>query len=456
MKSVAVSLCGVVLTGCPDREVGEVDPHQEKVESKSIDLVINNDVDILFVIDNSRSMLQEQASLQANFDRFIDVLDNITGGLPDVHIGVVTSNLGTLATNIDPLCGAAYGDDGVLHVAVDSDLAGLRYISDVAGATPGTRVTNYNQATTTLTDEFRKLAAVGAGGCGFEMHLAAMQRGLENPANGAFLRPDAHLAIVILADEDDCSASNAALFGNDPSLGALDDFRCFEQGIECDQDPRVEGTHTNCHPVANPYLHAPSEYIDFLTALKPPGGRGDVVVAAIVGDREPVIVVPNEDFPERPDLDASCDYPNPDPTQPAQEAFPSIRLGAFVDGFGLSGTQATICTDDLSGPIETVGALIANSVGLNCLESALLDLDPSTPAIDYSCQVSLVNGVPDTADSFDLPIPECDATASVQPCWRFVEDLVHCSSYPTQLAFDIVRTTELPETTQIHAQCVVE
>jgi hypothetical protein len=452
MRSVIAVAAAVVLAGCPDREVSEVEPDQVRIEDKTFPIEINNDVDILFVVDDSGSMVQEQASLQANFPRFIDVLDNLEGGLPDVHLGVVTSNMGTLGVSIDTRCGPAMGDDGIMHTAVDSQLGTDRFISDIAGATPGTRVTNYPQGTTDLVAEFGKIADVGSLGCGFEQHLAAMKRGLENPTNTGFRRPDAHLAVVILADEDDCSTSNPALF-TDNSLGPLDDFRCFAHGIVCDQPANDRGQHTNCRLAdPSPYVNPPAGYVQFLDGLVE--SPQSVIVAAITGDREPVIVVDNVDQPQNADLRYSCEYPNPsDPSNP-QQAFPAIRIGAFVDGFGAAGQQTTICTDDLSGPIAAVGELIAEQIGNPCIVYDLADTDLSTPEPDYECQVSL-QSAPNDIDAFDDPIPECDASASVQPCWRLVPQ-PRCDTYPTGLALEIVRGAETPDTAFIHAQCVVE
>jgi hypothetical protein len=448
MRSVAIAAV-VVLAGCPDREVSEVEPDQVRVETKDMPLEINNDVDILFVIDNSISMEEEQTSLQANFDRFIDVLDNIEGGLPDVHIGVVSSDVGALGVLNDLNCHDD-GDDGVLHVGTAA-LGGDSYISDVADPNTGARITNYNQGTTTLTDQFRAIATLGTSGCGFEQHLQSMRRALENPTNGDFIRPGAHLAVVIIADEDDCSAADPTLFGNAAGLGPLASFRCFDYGVTCDEpDNRAAGLHTNCRPrePAN-YLVDPSVYVDFLAGYKATDLE-HVIVATIVGERTPVEVQLDPD----PELLPSCTYPNPDPTQEDQAAFPSIRLGAFVDGFGGDGRAATICTDDLSGPLTEVGQLIANSFRDACIKYGLADTDPSTPEIDYQCAVSLRSS-PDTADGFDTPIPECDATASVQPCWRLVAD-PQCSSFPTGLAFQIVGSEALPDSTYAHADCVVE
>jgi hypothetical protein len=427
----------LLATGCPDREVSRLDPVPVVVEHVDSPLEINNDVDLLFVIDNSNSMDEEQTALNANFDRFIDVLDNLQGGLPDLHIAVVTSDMGG--------CTGIPSGDGLLHVAVDSQLGGDRYISDVADLT-GARITNFPQGTTTLTDEFRKLATVGTSGCGYEQHLASMARAFTNPANTGFLRDTAHLAVVILADEDDCSVTSDATF-TDPSLGRPnDDFRCFVGGVTCDEDAFTPGPHTNCHPRdPSPYLHTPAEYVATLKGLKSP--QVQVIVAAITGDREPVIEIDNPDHPTEdwPDLRYSCEYPNPAmPTDP-QQAFPSVRIGAFVDGFAQNGTQATICTDDLSEPIEQVGELITNSVGNLCIKTEGVS----------TCTVEAMSG-PLDPEAFDIPIPACDAGATDQPCWRLTPDPAHCGGYPTGLAIEIVGPEQLPDSTQIHAECLVE
>src|SRR5688500_10426668 len=62
----------------------------------------NPNLDILFVIDNSPYMIEQQASLAANFTRMIDVLDQLDGDLPNLHIGVVTSDVGTTSRTAPP------------------------------------------------------------------------------------------------------------------------------------------------------------------------------------------------------------------------------------------------------------------------------------------------------------------------------------------------------------------
>jgi hypothetical protein len=80
--------------------VGGQTPIPENVEKKTIPVKLNRNIDILFVVDNSGSMIEEQASWRHNFPAFINVLNTIEGGLPDVHIGVISTNVGTGGVNI--------------------------------------------------------------------------------------------------------------------------------------------------------------------------------------------------------------------------------------------------------------------------------------------------------------------------------------------------------------------
>src|SRR6185295_11726692 len=68
-----------------------------------------NDLDLLFVIDNSRSMEREQTNLVRNFPRFMEALEKLPGGLPNLHVGVVTTDLGAGQSAVG---GCRIGGDG--------------------------------------------------------------------------------------------------------------------------------------------------------------------------------------------------------------------------------------------------------------------------------------------------------------------------------------------------------
>ena len=220
-------LLALVAGGCSaDRTLSELPPRPSGEQRQEIPVSTNRDIDILFVVDDSDSMAQEQASLARNFPEFVRVLESI-GDLPDVHLGVVSSDVGTAPYGVDGCDGQ--GDDGLLHAPSTCPLTDARrYIENVADPdAPGGRRVNYDPAATTMADQFACMAEVGDDGCGFEQHFESMRRALDG-RNGDFLREDAFLAVIFIQDEDDCSASDRAVFGDDPDLGHLASFRCFE------------------------------------------------------------------------------------------------------------------------------------------------------------------------------------------------------------------------------------
>ena len=169
-------------------------------------------VDMLFVIDDSLSMMDEQRQLGIWSSQMFDVL-SASGELPDLHIAVTSSSV-----TIPGVSRCETGGGGSFLVG-DAVLQKDRFIRDVAG--PEGRVKNY---TGTLTDTFAKMAHVGDGGCGFEQPLKAARLALSGYATGSqgFLRDDALLLVVFVTDEDDCSA-DLALF-NDPYADACSEL----------------------------------------------------------------------------------------------------------------------------------------------------------------------------------------------------------------------------------------
>ncbi len=151
-------------------------------------------MDVLFVIDNSGSMAQEQTNLAANFPGFISVLD--ASGL-DYRVAVTTSGRDysyTMTTPIGPLPESQDGGDNGRMLQPASCGMSRRWIEKTDPDPAGT---------------FACVAAVGTGGPSDEMPLAATRDAFEDRIsdghNAGFRRADALLAIVILTDENDCS-----------------------------------------------------------------------------------------------------------------------------------------------------------------------------------------------------------------------------------------------------------
>jgi hypothetical protein len=433
MRFIKASLL-LVLAACPDRPIASVYPEQGTVEEKDI-AVTDHDVDILFLVDNSGSMEAEQASLRANFPRFMNILQTIEGGAPNMHIGVATSNLGQSAndgvgttTAFGQGC-ANTGDDGVMRTA--SMINGRFIIDEDQG---GTRNHNY---TGTLEDAFSAIANVGITGCGIEQHLGGVKRALENPMNTGFLRPDAKLAVIVIADEDDCSLAHKSLFEGTMD-GPTVNFRCTQSGVECDGDPTlsIPGEHANCRPKdPSPYLNSVDTYVDYLRSLKARPDK-DVIVGGIIGDPDKFKITTDKL------LGPACTYGD-------QSAFPAVRTASFLQGFPQS-VEGSICGADLQKPLVDIAEMLRRSWGDPCFYGKLIDFDPDTDGVQADCSVTDMQG-----DTEIGVIPNCSFNRI--PCWRVEIDDLHCGHTPAHQKLVIDRGSVVPPVgTHVKVNCVTE
>ncbi|MGE0550564.1 MAG: hypothetical protein AB7O24_03160 [Kofleriaceae bacterium] len=441
-----------LVAGCPDRTISTVQPQQGRVEYKDIPVNVNRNVDILFVIDDSPSMLDKQTNLKNNFKDFISVLQTIQGGLPDVHIGVVSSDVGTFATDGNP--GGAIGQIGMggcsgtgkngnLQTYGASINGGDLFISDIKG-TDNMRLTNY---TGNLEDVFSQIASAGAGGCGFEQHLTAMRKALDNNStNAGFLRNDAYLAVIFIADEDDCSMSKASLLSNDPSLGALQSFRCNQFGHICDVNGetttamKATGPKDQCHPnESSAYLEKVENYVEFLKSLKSDPSK--VIVAGIMGVNEPYQVElrpPPGGGTPIPAVAHSCSYMG---ATNLEVADPPVRLQHFLDQFPNRSTATTICQQNLSDGLQLIAQLLKTVIGDPCISGNLADVDPNTDGPQYDCSVSDISNY-GKDNAVETVLPPCNGTIDNIPCWRIITD-PECMS-DTNFALKVERGGETP------------
>lgn len=178
-------------------------------------------VDILFVIDDSGSMADNQQSLIRSFPGFIDGMRRKLAGALDYHVGVVTS---------DDYGGNAAGcrKIGSLVTRTGGPKSSQKDCGPFAGPAGRRYLTSDD---TDLKERFACIAQVGAGGADDER----MARGLLNAiaptaaakgaCNEGFLRPDSLLVVVVISDEDDvpdgCDGMTCATNG---SGGTPDDW----------------------------------------------------------------------------------------------------------------------------------------------------------------------------------------------------------------------------------------
>ena len=383
-------------------------------------------VDILFVIDDSGSMMDEQRQLGIWSHELFDVLGS-SGELPDLHIGVVSSSIA-----IAGLAGCQTGS-AAFHVGA-AKLDNNQFIVDVAG--PNGRERNY---TGTLTDTFAKMALVGDQGCGFEQPFKAARTALTS--NAGFLRADALLLVVFVTDEDDCSAIDSGLY-LDPygdacsEMGPITSYRCFEKGVRCydGKGRRAFGDRKNCRPdETSPYIESVSQFADGLKQLKKTPGQ--VVVAGIYGKPNHIEAVQDEQltgYYQAPRLANVCGKAGKEGTG----ATPAVRMNALMAEFGGRASQSSICDAQLSWAMRDVGLVTRGAATRStCLRGSLVDRDVSTTGVQPSCHVDVI-GEGDRAQHKLVPVPPCTSGDTTR-CYTIDADAAECAETATQLAFHI-------------------
>lgn len=440
--SIATGSLVFLLWACTTADLGAPRPRTTVQTDKPIGLQ-RKEVDILFLVDKSPTMADEQASLARNFPLFIEKLESIKGGLPDLHLGVITQDVGAGNYTVGMTCQGA-GDGGRLQNT--PRIPGCRppdgfFISDIAG--PDGRERNYAGS---LAETFACIAQVGPNGCGFEQHLESLRLALSGsvPENAGFLRKDAYLAVVILSDEDDCSASDplrvfdpTSMSVMDP-LGTVSDWRCAEFGWLCDGRPpaRAAATYASCEPnPRSPYLHHPDAFVDFVRGLKSDPAK--ILVATIMGPSGPVRVA--LDRFGAPEVQPSCE-------RGAQSAEPMPRLAYFAQKVSGQNTFVSICEPELAGGLVQIAEALARIVGDACLDAVPVDSDTRRDGLQADCAVTeTVPGLPPAA------LPRCPTTGG-KPCWTLVEDPM-CTASGLRVQIDRAGAPE-PGNGQLSVKCL--
>ena len=168
-------------------------------------------VDILFVVDNSASMADEQERLSQNFRAFIEIAAR--NALNDYRIAVVSTDTGGDPGDnpngpedqglVDNRFGAApyYASAG----QVRSSCSELRDTPHSCFRGPAPQVIASTLSAEAQIAQFAQAVQVGSCGTGNEQPLLAMQRALTKACNTGFLRSGARLVVVVVSDEDDSS-----------------------------------------------------------------------------------------------------------------------------------------------------------------------------------------------------------------------------------------------------------
>lgn len=250
-------------------------------------------MDVVFIVDDSGSMAEEQANLSASFPQFAQLLmEYEVDGTPlDFQVAVTSSG-----RDVDYVI-----DNMGLQIPMSEDGDNGEFLRCNGG---GPRW--LSRATPNLATEFSCRAEVGTDGPGFEMPLlmsmTALRERVTDGTNAGFLREDALLAVVYLTDEDDCSRTD-----NNWVLGFGTDA-CTQAGA-----PHV----------------LPDDVIEFFDTLK--GGRGRWAAT--------VIAAPDDCMSDLGD---------------AAEA---VKMKQFISQMNMGGPQngifASICEGNLAASLRT-------------------------------------------------------------------------------------------------------
>jgi hypothetical protein len=428
-------------------------------------IVVNRNVDLLFLVDDSSSMRKSQDNLLRNFPVLMNALENIPGGLPNLHIAVASSDMGAGDGSVAG-CDATGGKNGVFQYTARGACTatgldpGATFISNVNG------VKNY---TGNLADVFTCIAALGDTGCGFEQPFAAITRALgadgQAPPveNQGFLRPDAYLAVVLITNEDDCSATpgvplydtSANLRLGDP-LGPPANFRCNEFGHICDGAPPsrlapggdVNATHmyTSCEPAeSSGLLRTVADTAARRQALK--ADPDQVIFAAITGPESPYTVhwktPPSNDTGPWPEISHSCTAAD------GSFADPSVRTSALARAFGANGLILPICAENFAPALERIAQKIIDHLSKPCVVGTIAKR-PGTSSDDCTVASTSSDG---TGRLVQDAIPACADNGGTGPCWRFSAGDATCAGQTV----DIVRdpTAPVPTSQTITVQCAL-
>ncbi len=203
MTRLGVFVVGLALFGCGRGPFFEFDPLQEFAPDQDDPLADGcNEVDYLFVVDNSSSMGDNQHKLSQSVVDFVGGVESALKTVDSIHVGVITTDAYQHNTpGCDVLGGLVTQTGG--------------HNSSLASCGPYAQGHNYMTEADDLQASIECATLVGTTGAKDERPLIATRAALEpelaepGACNEGFVRPNALLVVVYVTDEDGFQGTGA-------------------------------------------------------------------------------------------------------------------------------------------------------------------------------------------------------------------------------------------------------
>lgn len=399
-STLVAALVLLASTGCFERRLAAVAPCTRATVGHTLHPILVEDVDLLFVVDDSNSMTEEQSELVHQIPHLVEALASGDLGLDGtidfhpartIHVGIVSTDMGVASATDVTSCTTGVGDDGLLRTAG----------SRCTGAQRGP-VFSFDRGgdARAFAMDVGCAANLGTAGCGEEQPLESMLKALSpsqpqvwtipgyspppflfgtghggaEDENAGLVRDDSVLAIILISDENDSSTGDPNLFSDTAPYAAV---------------------NLNLRGLAFPQqLYPIQRYVDGLLALRTEPGH--LVFGAIVGmpveasGLSPDDVLRLDAMQEREDpsrqgrLLAACRGPLQ--TEGAYPGRRAVELARDLRMAGAGASVSSICDDTFEDALDQIVQRIGDALRETCLPRAL---NPDAEG-QVSCEVEQI------------------------------------------------------------------
>jgi len=199
-KIIAICLGGLLLLGCSADDISSGEDADTGLDTDSLPPpVVYSKVDLLVMMDNSNSMLLEQATFAAGVNSFFDAISS-TWPASDLRVALITSDLG-MSWGGNPYQVGDGWPEGMPPSPCNTPMGNEGVFQNV-----------WIDGTDTFGDD---VTALGITGCGLGQQLQSSALALHREDQSSFIRDDALLVILMVTDEEDCSIESAELFASE-------------------------------------------------------------------------------------------------------------------------------------------------------------------------------------------------------------------------------------------------